>query len=58
MKIHPTVGNVSIVGLMLIALLVVNAAFTNPWMLLGLIPVGITITLLRKSVDNWIKTHP
>ena len=57
MKIHPTAGNSFIVGLILIALLIVNAAFVNPWMLTLLIPISIAAVVFRKSVDNWIKTH-
>ena len=57
MKIHPGVGNFFIVGLMLIALLIVNAALVNPLMLLLLIPVGIGVVVFRKSTDNWIKDN-
>mgnify|MGYP001616648422 FL=1 len=57
MKIHPSVGSCFILGLLMLMMLILIASFYNPAILLGLVPAGWLIAL-RKSMANWIKTHP
>ena len=57
MKIHPSVGNCFIFGLIMIVVLLIIAAFADARMLILLIPVGVAMVVLRKSINNWIKAH-
>ena len=57
MKINPSVGNCFIFGLIMIVVLLIIAAFSDTRMLILLIPVGVAIAVLRKSIDNWIKAN-